>query len=202
MKLSTSGLGQQSHEGEKKCLNSELWHACAGPLVSLPTVGSRVVYFPQGHSEQVAATTNKEVDAQIPNYPSLPPQLICQLHNVTMHVGFLLQMLKRMKYISDDIAALDSVTQQEQKDAYLPVELGTPSRQPTNYFCKTLTASDTSTHGGFSVPRRAAEKVFPPLDFSQTPPAQELIARDLHDAEWKFRHIFRLSFCDAIPLTL
>jgi len=41
-----------------------------------------------------------------------------------------------------------------------------PSKQPTNYFCKTLTASDTSTHGGFSVPRRAAEKVFPPLVIS------------------------------------
>ncbi|KAG6579060.1 Auxin response factor 8, partial [Cucurbita argyrosperma subsp. sororia] len=53
MKLSTSGFGQQDHEGgEKKCLNSELWHACAGPLVSLPTAGTRVVYFPQGHSEQ------------------------------------------------------------------------------------------------------------------------------------------------------
>jgi len=39
---------------EKKCLNSELWHACAGPLVCLPTVGTRVVYFPQGHSEQVS----------------------------------------------------------------------------------------------------------------------------------------------------
>lgn len=74
---------------EKKCLNSELWHACAGPLVSLPTPGTRVVYFPQGHSDQVAATTNKQVDAHIPNYPSLPPQLICQLHNVTMHVGSL-----------------------------------------------------------------------------------------------------------------
>jgi len=36
---------------------------------------------------QVAASTNKEVDAQIPNYPNLPPQLICQLHNVTMHVS-------------------------------------------------------------------------------------------------------------------
>jgi hypothetical protein len=35
---------------------------------------------------QVAASTNKEVDAHIPNYPNLPPQLICQLHNVTMHV--------------------------------------------------------------------------------------------------------------------
>ncbi|KAL9152239.1 hypothetical protein ABFS82_11G108600 [Erythranthe guttata] len=184
MKLSTSGMGQHSHEGEKKCLNSELWHACAGPLVSLPTVGSRVVYFPQGHSEQVAATTNKEIDAHIPNYPSLPPQLICQLHNVTMHADV----------ETDEVYAqmtLQPLTPQEQKDAYLPVELGMGSRQPTNYFCKTLTASDTSTHGGFSVPRRAAEKVFPPLDFSQTPPAQELIARDLHDVEWKFRHIFR-----------
>jgi hypothetical protein len=36
---------------------------------------------------QVVASTNKEVDAQIPNYPNLPPQLICQLHNVTMHVS-------------------------------------------------------------------------------------------------------------------
>jgi hypothetical protein len=41
---------------EKRVLNSELWHACAGPLVSLPAVGSRAVYFPQGHSEQVSRT--------------------------------------------------------------------------------------------------------------------------------------------------
>ncbi|CAJ2652900.1 auxin response factor 8-like protein [Trifolium pratense] len=185
MKLSTSGMSQQGHEGvEKKCLNSELWHACAGPLVSLPTAGTRVVYFPQGHSEQVSATTNREIDGQIPNYPSLPPQLICQLHNVTMHADV----------ETDEVYAqmtLQPLTPQEQKDTFLPMELGIPSKQPSNYFCKTLTASDTSTHGGFSVPRRAAEKVFPPLDFSQQPPAQELIARDLHDVEWKFRHIFR-----------
>ncbi|KAG6774461.1 hypothetical protein POTOM_021814 [Populus tomentosa] len=196
---SSTGFNQQTPEGDKKCLNSELWHACAGPLVSLPHVGSRVVYFPQGHSEQVAASTNKEVDAHIPNYPSLPPQLICQLHNVTMHADV----------ETDEVYAqmtLQPLSQDDQKDAYLlPAELGTASKQPTNYFCKTLTASDTSTHGGFSVPRRAAEKVFPTLvgptifspvfnlhdDYSQTPPAQELIARDLHDNEWKFRHIFR-----------
>ncbi|PON89655.1 Auxin response factor [Trema orientale] len=182
---SSSGFNHQTQEGEKKCLNSELWHACAGPLVSLPPVGSRVVYFPQGHSEQVAASTNKEVDAHIPNYPNLPPQLICQLHNVTMHADV----------ETDEVYAqmtLQPLSPQEQKEVYLlPAELGTPSKQPTNYFCKTLTASDTSTHGGFSVPRRAAEKVFPPLDYTQQPPAQELIARDLHDNEWKFRHIFR-----------
>nr|AJE26133.1 auxin response factors [Salix matsudana] len=187
MRLSSSstGFNQQTQEGDKKCLNSELWHACAGPLVSLPHVGSRVVYFPQGHSEQVAASTNKEVDAHIPNYPNLPPHLICQLHNVTMHADV----------ETDEVYAqmtLQPLSLEDQKDAYLlPVELGTASKQPTNYFCKTLTASDTSTHGGFSVPRRAAEKVFPPLDYSHTPPAQELIARDLHDNEWKFRHIFR-----------
>lgn len=39
--------------GAKKPINSELWHACAGPLVTLPQVGSLVYYFPQGHSEQV-----------------------------------------------------------------------------------------------------------------------------------------------------
>lgn len=37
------------------------------------------------------------------------------------------------------------------------------NKPQTEFFCKTLTASDTSTHGGFSVPRRAAEKIFPPL---------------------------------------
>lgn len=33
-------------------------------------------------------------------------------------------------------------------------------------------------------------------DFSLQPPAQELIARDLHDVEWKFRHIFRGNSCN------
>ncbi|RZS15578.1 hypothetical protein BHM03_00047439, partial [Ensete ventricosum] len=53
---------------EQKCLNSELWHACAGPLVCLPAIGSRVVYFPQGHSEQADAETD-EVYAQMTLQP-------------------------------------------------------------------------------------------------------------------------------------
>ena len=103
--------------GERKTINSELWHACAGPLVSLPPVGSLVVYFPQGHSEQVcflchdskseinfcfgfwcvsfdyynfqvAASMQKEADF-IPSYPNLSSKLICMLHNVALHVGAL-----------------------------------------------------------------------------------------------------------------
>jgi hypothetical protein len=78
------------------------------------------------------------------------------------------------------------------KEALQISELALKQARPQmEFFCKTLTASDTSTHGGFSVPRRAAEKIFPPLDFSMQPPAQELQARDIHDNVWTFRHIYR-----------
>ena len=53
---------------------------------------------------------------------------------------------------------------QYDREALLRSDLALKSNKPqTEFFCKTLTASDTSTHGGFSVPRRAAEKIFPPL---------------------------------------
>lgn len=45
------------------------------------------------------------------------------------------------------------------------VEIAAKAMTP-HMFCKTLTASDTSTHGGFSVPRRAAEDCFPPLVYN------------------------------------
>jgi hypothetical protein len=52
----------------------------------------------------------------------------------------------------------------QEKDVFSVPDFGLkPSKHPSEFFCKTLTASDTSTHGGFSVPRRAAEKLFPPL---------------------------------------
>ncbi|XP_076945344.1 auxin response factor 19-like [Bidens hawaiensis] len=78
------------------------------------------------------------------------------------------------------------------KEALLRSDLSMKINKPqTQFFCKTLTASDTSTHGGFSVPSRAAEKIFPALDFSMQPPAQELEAWDLHDTKWSFPHIYR-----------
>ncbi|KAH9805570.1 auxin response factor 19 [Citrus sinensis] len=177
-------LKKQRTEKEKKTINTELWHACAGPLVNLPAAGTHVVYFPQGHSEQVAASMKKDIDGQIPNYPNLPSKLLCILLNVTLHADT----------ETDEVYAqmtLQPVPSYD-REALLRSDLALKSNKPqTEFFCKTLTASDTSTHGGFSVPRRAAEKIFPPLDFSLQPPAQELMARDLHDNIWTFRHIYR-----------
>ena len=35
-------------------LYTELWKACAGPLVDVPKPKESVYYFPQGHMEQVS----------------------------------------------------------------------------------------------------------------------------------------------------
>lgn len=37
--------------------------------------------------EQVAASTRRTTTSQIPNYPNLPYQLLCQVQNVTLHVS-------------------------------------------------------------------------------------------------------------------
>uniref|UniRef100_M4CDP6 Auxin response factor n=1 Tax=Brassica campestris TaxID=3711 RepID=M4CDP6_BRACM len=180
---SSNGVSPNPMEGERRNINSELWHACAGPLISLPPAGSLVVYFPQGHSEQVAASMQKQTDF-IPSYPNLPSKLICMLQNVTLNAD----------PETEEVYAqmtLQPVNKYD-RDALLASDMGLKiNRQPNEFFCKTLTASDTSTHGGFSVPRRAAEKIFPALDFSMQPPCQELVAKDIHDNTWTFRHIFR-----------
>jgi len=51
----------------------------------------------------------------------------------------------------------------EEKNCEMEDGDGEKKLRTSQMFCKTLTASDTSTHGGFSVPRRAAEDCFPPL---------------------------------------
>lgn len=173
----------QDHSGSRKAINSELWHACAGPLVCLPQVGSLAYYFPQGHSEQVAVSTKRMATSQIPNYPNLPSQLLCQVQNVTLHAD---------KETDEIFTQMCLKPVNSEKDVFPVPDFGLkPSKHPSEFFCKILTASDTSTHGGFSVPRRAAEKLFPPLDFTMQPPTQELVVRDLHDNTWTFRHIYR-----------
>ncbi|CAN0853276.1 Auxin response factor 2 [Linum grandiflorum] len=165
----------------------ELWHACAGPLISLPKKGSLVAYLPQGHQEQLPDSSPAAVN--------LPPHLFCRVVDVKLHA----------EAATDEVyAQVSLVPENEQTELKLRrkgrnegegdeedgEELAVKSSTP-HMFCKTLTASDTSTHGGFSVPRRAAEDCFPPLDYTQQRPSQELVAKDLHGYEWRFRHIYR-----------
>ncbi|TKY60535.1 Auxin response factor 2 [Spatholobus suberectus] len=163
----------------------ELWHACAGPLVTVPREGERVFYFPQGHIEQVEASTNQVAEQHMPVY-DLPPKILCRVINVML----------RAEPDTDEVFAQVSLLPEPNQDENA-VEKEAPSAPPppprfhVHSFCKTLTASDTSTHGGFSVLRRHADECLPQLDMSKQPPTQELVAKDLHGSEWRFRHIFR-----------
>lgn len=59
----------------------ELWHACAGPLISLPKKGSSVVYFPQGQLEYMK---------EIPDVAyHLPSHVFCRVLDVKLHVSSL-----------------------------------------------------------------------------------------------------------------
>ncbi|XP_074556201.1 auxin response factor 2B-like isoform X3 [Curcuma longa] len=169
--------------GSEDALYSELWHACAGPLVTLPRQGEKVFYFPQGHIEQVEASTNQVADKQMRVY-ELQSKILCRVINVQL----------KAEPETDEVFAQVMLFPEPCQDENAVEEetLSPPPPKPHVYsFCKTLTASDTSTHGGFSVLRRHADECLPPLDMCQQPPTQELVAKDLHGVEWHFRHIFR-----------
>ncbi|WRX27072.1 B3 DNA binding domain - like 10 [Theobroma cacao] len=184
--LSASGISAPgSASSSSVCL--ELWHACAGPLISLPKRGSVVVYFPQGHLEQVSDFSG------VAAAYDLPPHVFCRVVDVKLHA----EAATDEVYAQVSLVPESEQTEQKLREGKIEaggeeedVEADIKSTTP-HMFCKTLTASDTSTHGGFSVPRRAAEDCFPPLDYNQQRPSQELVAKDLHGLEWRFRHIYR-----------
>ncbi|XP_058095878.1 auxin response factor 9-like isoform X2 [Magnolia sinica] len=163
-------------------LYEELWRACAGPLVDVPKERERVYYFPQGHMEQLEASTNHELGPQIHLF-NLPSKILCHVVNIQL----------RAEPETDEVYA--QITLQPDPDQNEPrspdPSLPESPRPVVRSFCKILTASDTSTHGGFSVLRRHATECLPSLDMSQQTPTQELAARDLHGFEWRFKHIFR-----------
>ncbi|XP_057459290.1 auxin response factor 2B-like isoform X2 [Actinidia eriantha] len=169
-------------EDPETALYTELWRACAGPLVTVPGGGERVFYFPQGHIEQVEASTNQVSDQEMPVY-NLPSKILCRVINVQL----------KAEPDTDEVFAQVTLLPLKEDDNDTEKEHVPPSqpRFHVHSFCKTLTASDTSTHGGFSVLRRHADECLPPLDMSRQPPTQELVAKDLHGNEWRFRHIFR-----------
>lgn len=173
--FSESGLGSD-------VLYTELWKACAGPLVDVPRSGERVYYFPQGHMEQLEASTNQELNQKIPLF-NLHSKILCRV----VHTRLLAEK------DTDEVYA--QITLQPEADKGEPTSpdpcLPEPPKPTVHSFCKFLTASDTSTHGGFSVLRKHANDCLPLLDMTQATPTQELCATDLHGYEWRFKHIFR-----------
>lgn len=180
--MALAGTPRSGGRPQQDPLYKELWYACAGPLVNVPRQGERVYYFPQGHMEQLEASTHQGLEQQMPSF-NLPSKILCKVVNVE---------LQAERETDEVYAQIILVPERDQSEVTKPDDpVPEPPRCNVHSFCKTLTASDTSTHGGFSVLRRHADDCLPPLDMSQQPPWQELVATDLHSSEWHFRHIFR-----------
>nr|ANI70187.1 auxin response factor ARF15 [Salvia miltiorrhiza] len=162
----------------ERCLDSQLWHACAGSMVQMPSVNSKVFYFPQGHSEH----SSGNVDFR--SCPRTPAYIACRVSSISFMADpdtdevFAKMRLAPAggKDVDDDGAVGISGSENQEK--------------PTS-FAKTLTQSDANNGGGFSVPRYCAETIFPRLDYSADPPVQTILAKDVHGDTWKFRHIYR-----------
>lgn len=167
--------------GTEKGLDPQLWHACAGGMVRMPPMNSKVFYFPQGHAE------NAYDCVDFGNLP-IPPMVLCRVLAI--------------KYMAD--AESDEVFAKLRliplkDDEYVDHEYGDgedsngfeSNSEKTPSFAKTLTQSDANNGGGFSVPRYCAETIFPRLDYNAEPPVQTILAKDVHGDVWKFRHIYR-----------
>ncbi|CAJ2654379.1 unnamed protein product [Trifolium pratense] len=146
----------------------------------------------KGHLEQFASFSPFK-QLEIPTY-DLQPQIFCRVVNIQLlankendEVYTQVTLLPQAEFagLHTEGKEVEELEGDEEGDE------GSTTKSTPHMFCKTLTVSDTSTHGGFSVPRRAAEDCFPPLDYKLQRPSQELVAKDLHGVEWKFRHIYR-----------
>ncbi|KAJ6403306.1 hypothetical protein OIU84_015255 [Salix udensis] len=165
---------------DNKSLDPQLWEACAGSMVQIPPLNTKVFYFPQGHAE------HSQSPVVFPQ--GIPSLVLCRVASV--------------KFLADpgtdEVFAKISLVPLPDTDLDFSQHVGVcadgndsnNAEKPAS-FAKTLTQSDANNGGGFSVPRYCAETIFPRLDYSADPPVQTVIAKDVHGEVWKFRHIYR-----------
>nr|VDC60497.1 unnamed protein product [Brassica rapa] len=167
-------------DGTNRYMYNQLWKLCAGSLFDLPIIGEEVYYFPQGHIEQahLVASENDNL-CQFKPILIFLQKLVCNVISIKLKVDT----------NTDEVYAKVSLS------PFSPeFEVSIPNgnnEQNINYFTKVLTASDASTHGGFSLFKKDAIECLPLLDMSQQAPSQWIVAKDLHDHVWKFKHTFR-----------
>ncbi|CAN1174257.1 Auxin response factor 18 [Linum perenne] len=175
---------EQMRGPPEKCLDSQFWHACAGGMVQIPPVNSRVYYFPQGHAEHAQLS----VDFGPPR-PQIPSMVPCKVSAI----NYMADPETDEVFAKIRLTPLSGSTSRDDSDDGLFVggDGMESSQEKTASFAKQLTQSDANNGGGFSVPRYCAETIFPRLDYNAEPPVQTILAKDVHGETWKFRHIYR-----------
>ncbi|KAI3473986.1 hypothetical protein Pfo_028774 [Paulownia fortunei] len=148
----------------EKYLDSQLWHACAGSMVQMPSLNSKVFYFPQGHSEHASGN----VDFR--NFPRVPAYIPCRVSAV--------------KFMADP----------ETDEVFAKIRLVPNTGNEVNFDddgAVGISGSENQDKPTSFAKTYCAETIFPRLDYSADPPVQTILAKDVHGETWKFRHIYR-----------
>ncbi|KAF7829889.1 auxin response factor 17 [Senna tora] len=162
------------------CLHPKIWQACAGTSVQIPSLHSRVYYFPQGHFEQASSSP-----------PSLSPLLLSR--------PLIPSRISSLQFLADPLTdeVFAKLLLHPLNDFTATSDYLHPAAEPPGdddkllSFAKILTPSDANNGGGFSVPRYCADSIFPPLNLKSDRPNQTLSITDVHGVVWDFRHIYR-----------
>uniref|UniRef100_A0A804NTL3 Auxin response factor n=1 Tax=Zea mays TaxID=4577 RepID=A0A804NTL3_MAIZE len=181
--ITFADLTEPAAAGAERCVDRQLWLACAGGMCTVPPVGASVYYFPQGHAEHALGLAGA-ADLSAARVPALVP---CRVTAVRyMADPDTDEVFARIRLVPLRGGDADADAGGVEDDAAAADEQEKPAS-----FAKTLTQSDANNGGGFSVPRYCAETIFPRLDYAADPPVQTVVAKDVHGAAWKFRHIYR-----------
>ncbi|KAL5199544.1 hypothetical protein ABZP36_020747 [Zizania latifolia] len=178
-----SAAKERERESDKS-LDPQLWHACAGGMVQMPAVNSKVYYFPQGHAEHAQGQGGVEFPAG-----RVPALILCRVAGVRFMADLDTdEVFAKIRLVP--VRANEHGYAGDADDSIGAAAAAAQEEKPAS-FAKTLTQSDANNGGGFSVPRYCAETIFPRLDYSADPPVQTVLAKDVHGVVWKFRHIYR-----------
>ncbi|KAI3749304.1 hypothetical protein L2E82_19911 [Cichorium intybus] len=130
-KLPNEANDQQLIGGDDQVdLHTQLWLECVGLTVKIPHVGDKVLYFPQGHLDQVEAYMKQEGMINIPSY-GLPSMIICKV--VCVHL--------KAEVDTDEVFA-EITLLPDCEEAEVSTSKSVPQKIPTYYFRKKLTPSD------------------------------------------------------------
>ncbi|KAM1225137.1 hypothetical protein ACFX2G_044890 [Malus domestica] len=181
---------QPHSHSHRRSIDPKIWRACAGNSVEIPSLHSRVYYFPQGHLEQ--SSTSSSSAALLSPLLLSKPLILCRISALHfLAVPTTDEVFAKLLLVP--IPQEFPNREQPNGEEFDADDGGDSERQDDKVvsFAKILTPSDANNGGGFSVPRFCADSIFPPLNYQADPPVQMLSVTDLHGVVWEFRHIYR-----------
>ncbi|KAL2893126.1 Auxin response factor 17 [Bienertia sinuspersici] len=159
-----------------------IWRACAGRLIHVPKVNSRVYYFPKGHAEQASSPVNFSTKAVSKKAIQCRVTKVSYLADPKTEEVLVKYNLEPWKMDENDVAVegsgRSSVNTVKENQGFVS-------------FSKILTPSDANNGGALSVPVQCAGMIFPKLNFALKRPWQNLLISDVKGNQWKFIHVYR-----------